>query len=137
MPHRAVCQWPLGLAVVWLLVGTDAWVVRADTYARQPGIDARHYALRLTLLTGDSNEIQAEATVTLRVVTTGTKEAILDLTSATPDGMGMTVTAVTSNDHPVSFEHRDNRLHLPLPVGAGADQDVVFTIAYHGVPARG
>src|SRR5437867_4253250 len=36
----------------------------ADTYPRQPGIDARHYAVRLSLLTSDSNEIQAVATVT-------------------------------------------------------------------------
>jgi hypothetical protein len=43
-------------------------VLGADTYPRQAGIDAQHYAVRLTLLTGDSNEIQAEATVTLRVV---------------------------------------------------------------------
>ena len=101
----------------------------ADTYPRQPGIDARHYAVRLTLLTSDSNEIQAEATVTLRVVTPGTREAILDLTSATPDGKGMTVTSVTSDGRAVPIEHRDNRLHLPLPAGATAGQDVVFTIA--------
>ena len=137
MPHRAVCQWPLGLAVVWLLVGTDAWVVRADTYARQPGIDARHYAVRLTLLTNDSNEIQAEATVTLRVVTTGTGEAVLDLTSRTTDGKGMIVTGITSEGRPVAIAHRDNRLHLPIPAGTAAGQDVVFTIAYHGAPANG
>jgi aminopeptidase N len=121
-------------AVVIFCSGSD---LRADTYPRQPGIDARHYAVRLTLLTSDSNEIQAEATVTLRVVTTGIREAILDLTSATPDGKGMMVTSVTSKGDAVKFEHRDNRLHLPLPVGVNADQDVVFTIAYHGVPANG
>ena len=68
--------------------------LRADTYARQPGIDARHYAVRLTLLTTDSNDVQAEADVTLRIVTAGTREATLDLTSATPDGKGMTVTKI-------------------------------------------
>jgi len=137
MPHRAVCQWSLGLAVVSLLVGTSDSTVRADTYARQPGIDARHYAIRLTLLTTDSNEIQAEATVTLRVVTGGTREAILDLTSRTPDGKGMTVTGITSDGRPVPIAHRDNRLHLPIPAGAAAGQDIVFTITYHGAPAIG
>jgi hypothetical protein len=43
-----------------MLVGLGSTLV-ADTYPRQPGIDARHYAVRLTLLTDDSNEIQAEA----------------------------------------------------------------------------
>jgi aminopeptidase N len=109
----------------------------ADTYPRQPGIDARHYAVRLTLLTSESNEIQAEATVTLRVVTAGTREAMLDLTSGTTDGKGMTVTTVTSDGRVVPFEHRGDRLRLPLPVGASAGQDVRFTISYHGVPRDG
>jgi aminopeptidase N len=110
--------------------------LRADTYPRQPGIDARHYAVRLTLLTGDSNEIQAEAIVTLRVVIAGTAEAVLDLTSAA-DGKGMTVTSITSNGRAVPIDHRDNRLHLPIPAVAGAGDDVVFSIGYHGVPANG
>lgn len=137
MPHRAVCQWWLGLAVVSLLVGRSESTVRADTYARQPGIDARHYAIRLTLLTNDSNEIQAEATVTLRVVTAGTREAILDLTSHTADGKGMTVTSISSDGRPVPIAHRDNRLHLPIPAEATVDQDLAFTITYHGAPANG
>ena len=111
--------------------------LRADTYPRQPGIDARHYAVGLTLLTSDSNEIQAEATVTLRIVTAGTRAAFLDLTSATPDGKGITVTRVRSDGRAVPIEHRDNRLHLPLPAGAAAGQDVVFTITYHGTPGNG
>src|SRR6185295_11364256 len=130
MPHRAGCQWSVGLAVVSLLVGTSSSTVRADTYARQPGIDARHYSVRLTLLTNDSNEIQSEATVTLRVVTAGTREAILDLTSRTADGKGMTVTGISSDGRPVPIAHRDNRLHLPIPAGAPPGQDVVFTITY-------
>ena len=64
-----------------LLIAGGGSELGADTYPRQPGIDARHYAVRLTLLTSDSNEIQAEATVTLRIVAPGTREAILDLTS--------------------------------------------------------
>ena len=74
-PGILVCS-----AIGLLLIGFGSTLV-ADTYPRQPGIDARHYAVRLTLLTDDSNEIQAEATVTLRVVTPGTREAVLDLTS--------------------------------------------------------
>src|SRR5476649_927573 len=90
-----------------VVVGVDSRL-GADTYVRQPGIDARHYAIRLTLLTSDSNEIQAEATVTLRVVMPGIREAILDLTYLTPDGKGMTVTHITSEGRVVPIAHRDN-----------------------------
>ena len=130
-PGILVCS-AIGLS----LIGFGSTLV-ADTYPRQPGIDARHYAVRLTLLTDDSNEIQAEATVTLRVVTAGTREAVLDLTSRASDGKGMTVTAVTSNGRAIPIEHRDNRLHLPVPALMAAGQDVVFTIAYHGAPGNG
>ena len=61
--------------------------------------------------------------------TAGTREAILDLTSPTPDGKGMTVTGVTSDGGAVPIEHRDNRLHLPMPPRATAGQDVTFTIS--------
>jgi aminopeptidase N len=127
----------IALSTAASLIAVSGALPRADTYARQPGIDARHYAVRLTLLTSDSNDVQAEAAVTLRIVTPGAREAILDLTSATPDGKGMTVTTITTDGHAVPIAHRDNRLHLPLPAGATAGQDVTFTIAYHGVPANG
>jgi aminopeptidase N len=137
MQNRSVRQTTILLAVSALTILGFASHPGADTYPRQPAIDARHYAIRLTLLTNDSNEIQAEATVTLRVVMPGTREAVLDLTSATPDGKGMTVTSVTSNGHTVPIDHRDNRLHLPLPTGVTAGEDVTFTITYHGVPGNG
>lgn len=123
------------LAVVLTLAATAP--VAADTYPRQAGIDAQHYVFRLTLLTGESNEIQGEATVRLRVTSAPVHEAILDLTSATADGKGMTVTGVTSNGQPVTFVHRDNHLRLPIADGTKPGTDVTFTIAYHGVPANG
>ena len=119
-----------------MLLAADA---QADTYPRQPGIDAEHYVFRLTLLTDDSNQIQGEATVRLRI--TGAcgegrqgcpapREAFLDLASATPDGKGMTVTGVTSNGRPVQFTHEQNRLKLPLPPNAKAGDEATFDIAY-------
>lgn len=126
----------LWIALAAVATLTSSSRLGADTYPRQPGIDARHYAVRLTLLTSDSNEITAQAAVTLRVVTPGTREAILDLTSARPDGKGMTVTGVTSNGQAVAFDHKSNRLRLPI-ADAAPGQDVTFTIAYHGMPADG
>src|SRR5436305_7924622 len=108
----------IACATLALLIAGFSSRLDADTYPRQPGIDAQHYAVRLTLLTSDSNEIQAEATVTLRIVTAGTREAVLDLTSLTPDGKGMAVTSVASDGRAIPGDHRDNHLHLPLPAGA-------------------
>jgi len=112
-------------------------LVLADTYPRQPAVDAEHYVFRLTLLTTDSNEIEGEATVRLRMALGGAREALLDLTSKTPDGKGMTVTRVTSNGQSVSFTHEHDRLRLPLPKSIKAGDDVTFDIAYHGEPANG
>lgn len=109
----------------------------ADTYPRQPGIDARHYVFRLTLLTGDSNEIQGETTATFRVLTAGLRELALDLATPRADGKGMTVAGVTAPAGPVPFTHRDNRLRLTLPAGLAAGQEVTFTITYRGIPAEG
>lgn len=137
MMCRANRRFRIGcLATAIVLVHASASVL-ADTYPRQPGIDARHYAVRLTLLTTDSNEIDAEATVTLRVVAPGTREAFLDLTSSTLDGKGMTVTSVTSAGRDIPVEHRANRLRLPLPADVAAGQDIAFAIRYHGAPANG
>jgi aminopeptidase N len=136
MPRRARLSPLVGLATIITLVHASA-PAHADTYPRQPGIDARHYAVRLTLLTTTSNEIDADATVTLRIVTPGTREAFLDLTSPTPDGKGMTIASVTSAGRDIPIEHRANRLRLPLPADATAGQDVTFAIRYRGAPANG
>src|SRR5438876_12413330 len=126
MRNRTVRQALVVVSAIALMVLGVGSELAADTYPRQPGIDARHYAVRISLLTSDSNEIQAVATVILRIVTPGTREAVLDLTSTTPDGKGMTVTSVTVDGRVVPIEHRDNRLHLPVPAGTIAGPDVIF-----------
>ncbi len=109
----------------------------ADTYPRQPGVDAQHYVFRLTLLTGDANDIQGDATVTLRIVSDDVREILLDLTTMGTGGKGMTVSSVTLAGQPVAFTHGSNRLRLPVPLGAKAGQDVTFSINYKGVPGNG
>ncbi len=136
--RMALTRWLLGLSLLLCVASaTPAMARRADTYPRQAGVDAQHYVFRLTLLTGDSNEIQGEASVTLRLASAGLREAFLDLTSATPDGKGMTVTGVTMAGRPVTFTHTRDRLRLPVPAGMAAGTDVTFTIAYHGIPGNG
>ena len=83
--HRHTEDLALLLAIALTLTSAHAL---ADTYPRQPGVDTDHYVFRLTLLTTDSNEIEGNATVRLRIAANGVKDARLDLTSATPDGKG-------------------------------------------------
>jgi len=114
------------------LIAAFAW---ADTYPRQPGVDAVHYVFRLTV-GDDSDMIGGETTVTLKFTADSLKEVYLDLTSAV-EGKGMTVSSVTSGGNPVPFTHDKNRLRLPLPATSRAGQEVSFTIIYKGVPAEG
>ncbi len=134
MTSRVKSAFCTGLVLLTLAIAVAA---RADTYPRQPGVQARHYVFRLSLLTSDTTSIDAHATVRLRVVSAGVKEAVLDLAAAAPDGKGMTVTSVTSGGRDVGFRHEHDRLTLPLPAGAAAGDDVTFDIAYHGAPRNG
>jgi aminopeptidase N len=120
------------LAFVAWLVASPTW---ADTYPRQPGVDAIHYLFRVAL--GDaSNEIEGEAEVRVRITRDGVAELALDL--ATPAGSkGMTVETVASGGKPVAFVHRDDRLKLALPERVKAGDELSFTIVYRGVPADG
>jgi aminopeptidase N len=107
----------------------------ADTYPRQPGVDAWHYVFRLEL-SDTSPEISGDATVDLRLTKDGVTNVSLDLASAA-DGKGMTVTSVTSGGKNAQYTHRNNVLTLPLPSSSTSGGHVQFTIAYHGAPAAG
>ena len=67
-------------AAVSALVLLWSAALGADTYPRQPGVDAIHYVFRLAL--GDaSDEIAGETTVTVKFATGGLREVALDLAS--------------------------------------------------------
>ena len=84
------------------LSSTDA---AADTYPRQPGVDAIHYVFRLAMTDAD-NEIAGECTATLRMAADGVREVFLDLASAA-EGKGMTVSSVTGAAGPAAVHaHR-------------------------------
>ncbi len=117
----------------WLLTPR----LSADTYPRQTGVDAIHYVFRLGLLTDDSPQIRGEATVRLRFVTANVKETWLDLATATADGKGMTVKAVTRGGKPAPFTHQNNRLTLTLAPPPAAGEEVSFDVQYQGAPANG
>jgi aminopeptidase N len=82
------------LLVLLTALALTAAHAAADTYPRQPLVDAVHYAFQLTL--GDeSDEIAGTATILLRFTGSGATTVALDLASAA-SGKGMTVVDVTS-----------------------------------------
>jgi aminopeptidase N len=109
-----------------------------DTYPRQLGIDAIHYAFRVTLR-DDTDSIAAETDVYFRFLTDGVTELFLDLTSksATIEGKGMAVSAVTSDGGPVQWIHDGDRLQIALAEPPAKDELRRFTITYGGIPAAG
>ena len=108
----------------------------ADTYPKNPAIDALNYAFALTL-SDDTDVISGEATVDLRFLEAGIERVRLDLIEARPDGTGMRVEAVTGAGGALEFEHRDDALHISLGRPAEAGERRQLAITYEGVPATG
>src|SRR5690349_15846788 len=129
------------LAAITLLMPIAA---AADTYPRQPGVDAIHYVFRLGL-SDASSEITGETTMTLKLLKDLVGDVTLDLASVA-GGKGMTVLSVRKGgpiDVPgpasdaLMFTHADNRLRIVLPPLSKSGQEVTFTIRYRGTPAAG
>ncbi|MFH1764049.1 MAG: M1 family aminopeptidase [Gemmatimonadota bacterium] len=126
-----------------LLLAPLAWATMGstppeDTYPRQTGIDAVHYAFRITLQ-DDTDRIVAEADVSIRFLHGGVIGLFLDLASVsqTGGGKGMTVSAVTSDGAAVEWEHLADRLSLTLAAPPESGEVRTFTIRYAGIPAGG
>jgi len=117
-----------------LLVAIATQVAHADTYPRQPGVDAIHYVFRLSF-TDNIDEIAGDATVTVKLAA-GVSEVVLDLISAA-GGKGMSVAAVTVGGKPVQFAHQSDRLRVPLPKPSTAGEEIAVGISYRGIPAQG
>jgi len=122
------------VALLFLLL-LSASPAAADTYPRQPGVDAWHYIFKLEI-SDTSPEIKGEATIDLRFTQAGVSSVALDLASASGE-KGMTVTAVTSGGSTVRYTHENNVLRIQLPRAAAAGEHQTVTIAYHGAPASG
>ena len=125
---------PARLALLLLLASPAALL--ADTYPRQPGVDARHYAFSLTLMTRPGSTIEGEAAITVRLVNDGVREVALDLASLQGEA-GMTVTSVGSNRGKTSFTHTADTLRITLAEAPRAGDEVELYVAYRGVPRGG
>jgi aminopeptidase N len=107
----------------------------ADTYPRQPGVDALHYAFRLTL-DDESDVIDGEAVLDLRFVKEQVSSVALDLVGES-EGKGMAVSSVLWNGKPATFEHANDRLTLTLAQPPPAGGRGRITVRYRGIPASG
>ena len=125
----------LRLIVILGCLGLWGLPIAADTYPRQPGVDALHYIFRLTL-SDESDELTGEATIDLRFLQEQWREVTLDLASAA-NGKGMTVVDVTSGGAPVPYAHQTDRLKLSLNNPPKSGERRQFTVRYRGVPANG
>jgi aminopeptidase N len=130
---RRTCRRTISLLVPSLVL--TATLLEADTYPRQPGVDALHYVFRLTI-TDASNEITGESTATIRFSTAGVNEVALDLVQAAGDA-GMTVSAVACAGKPTQFVHERDRLRITLPQSSSPGDELTCTTSYKGVPRGG
>jgi aminopeptidase N len=122
----------LALSAVAVIAATTA---TADSYPRQPGVDAVHYAFDVSLR-DDTDEIEAEATVELAFVKAGQGSFALDLASPS-GGRGMTVTGVAVDGTFLPFSHRSNRLEVTLPSPPPPGERRTVTVRYRGEPTAG
>jgi aminopeptidase N len=124
----------LSASVVFLL-GTFGDRAAADTYPRQPGIDAVHYSFRLSL-SDQSDVIEGEASLDVRFREDGVTALGLDLVEVR-DGKGMSVNAAEWNGAPAVYAHQGDRLTVNLPSPSKTGERGRLAVRYRGVPASG
>jgi aminopeptidase N len=126
---------PAHVVLALLALGLFSPHAAADSYPRQPGVDAVHYVYRITL-SDDTDEISGEVTAELRFTREDVAEVALDLASAAK-GKGMTVAEVTAGGKPIKFTHDKDRLLLTLDPAPKVGERRKFTVKYRGVPKSG
>jgi aminopeptidase N len=119
-------------AVISLLLATGS--AGADTYPRQPHVDAIHYRFAIEITEGTAH-IEAETLATFRLLAP-VPFIEVDLRSASAAG-GMTVRRVTRGTEDVEFSHAADRLRLPVPSAARAGEELTYAITYAGDPGAG
>lgn len=107
----------------------------ADTYPKNPKIDALNYAFRIGLADA-TDEITVELTMDVRFVGEGVTSLRLDLVNAA-GGKGMTVTAVTRDGKAVEYTHLNNALTISLSPVPSVNERRRYVVSYKGVPASG
>lgn len=110
----------------------------ADTYPKNPKIDALNYAFRIEL-SDATDEITVELSVDVRFVAEGVTSLRLDLMNTNPalGGKGMTVTSVTRDGQKVEYTHANNALVIGLSPVPTVNERRRYVVIYKGIPASG
>lgn len=126
LPGFYLKQWSLLLCaslcsmVVWAQVPSN-------------GVDVKHYYFRLGLY-DTTNTIKGEADIIMSF-TRDVPSVQLDLVRKNAEGKGMTISSVTKNQLPVSFEQDPQ--HLIIHDKGMKGIPCTYTIRYEGIPADG
>jgi len=116
-----------------LALAAVPFLLRADTYPRQPGVDVLHYSIQLSLGDG-ADEISGETAIRVRFIQANVREVTFDLAALT-DGRGMSVSSIAMSGRPLPFTHRpDNKLVITLPAAPEVQSRVEFVVRYQGSP---
>lgn len=109
-----------------------------DAYPKNKHIDVLHYTFMIELEDG-VNEIEATATVDARYTAAGQSAIRLDLIGQSDEspGTGMVIDAVTWEEGPLDYAHRDDQLFIEFGREIGEGERVQVSVKYRGVPAKG
>ncbi|MES3034295.1 MAG: M1 family aminopeptidase [Gemmatimonadota bacterium] len=132
-------RWHLEIGAALVALGAFGMPLAvADTYPKNPGIDALNYAYTLAL-SDSSDVIVGELALDLRFVTAGVRAVRLDLINASGarGGKGMTVSAVTLDGSAVTYTHRNDELLVPLAAAPAVQRRARLVVRYSGTPASG
>jgi aminopeptidase N len=110
----------------------------ADTYPKNPNIDALNYAFTIEL-SDTTDVIVGELALDVRFVGPGVRAVRLDLISASgaEGGKGMRVSGVTLNGTTMPFTHTNDVLMVPLASAPVVNQRARLVVRYRGTPATG
>lgn len=126
---------PFFLIATFFLV---PFFLRADTYPVNKNIDIKHYRFQLSL-SDSADVIYGNAQITILFKKQGLQNFRLDLTNKTTlrQGKGMVIDGIKIADVPVVFTHTNDEIIFMLPTPSAANETLVFTITYHGIPFDG
>ena len=111
---------------------------KADQYPINKHIDVKHYSFDL-ILSDSTNEIIGVTQIKVQFKKSGIQQFRLDLVNQTEkrQGKGMMVDAIKIGSEKLSFSHSNDELIIQLPNPTKQDDELAFTIQYHGVPFDG
>jgi aminopeptidase N len=112
--------------------------VWADTYPVNKNIDIKHYKFTIGL-SDSADVIYGNTQITILFKKAGMQNFRLDFINKTADrkDKGMVIDAIKVDNIPVNYTHRNDEVIISLPKSSTANETIVFTITYHGIPFDG